>query len=55
VLSGVGVWEGLQPSLTPIVQTYAAFKTSFVADLTTSLNLCWFLILCTHDQKPQHK
>ncbi len=55
VLSGEGVREGLQPSISLIVQIYAAFKTSFVAVLATSLNSCWFLILCTHNQKPQHK
>ena len=54
VLSGEGVREGLQPSLSPKVQIYAAFKTSFVAVLATSFNSCWFWILCTHDQKPQH-
>jgi hypothetical protein len=55
VLSGEGVREGLKPSISLIVQIYAAFKTSFVAVLATNLNSCWFLILCTHDQKPQHK
>ena len=31
VLSGEGFREGLQPSLSPIVQIYAALKSSFVA------------------------
>ena len=30
-LSGEGFREGLQPSLSPIVQIYAALKSSFVA------------------------
>jgi hypothetical protein len=38
VLSGEGFWEGLQPSLYPIVQIYAALKTSFVAVLSANLN-----------------
>ena len=54
-LSGEGEREGFQPSLNIMVQIYAAFKTSFVAGLATSLNSGWFLILCTHNQKPQHK
>ena len=31
VLSGEGFREGLQPSLSPILQIYAALKSSFVA------------------------
>jgi len=38
LLSGEGFWEGLQPSLSPKVQIYAALKTSFVAVLSANLN-----------------
>jgi hypothetical protein len=55
VLSGEGGREGLQPSISLIVQIHTAFKTSFIAVLATSLNSDWFLILCTHDQQPQRK
>jgi hypothetical protein len=30
-MSEEGFWEGLQPSLSPIKQNYAALKSSFVA------------------------